>query len=156
MIAAPRIRLAAPTDALDISRLSREAIEYGLEWSWTPRRVAASVRDGCTNVAVARAQELLAGFGIMRYGDEDAHLLLLAVAPGFRRRGLASSLLAWLEKSARVAGIAVLQLEVRKGNPAARAFYAGHGFAQTGELEGYYQGVEDAVCMIKDLRQFQH
>ena len=33
------LRLAVPGDAHEIAALSREAIESGLAWSWTPRRV---------------------------------------------------------------------------------------------------------------------
>jgi ribosomal-protein-alanine N-acetyltransferase len=151
MIAAPPIRLALPSDALRISELSRDAIEYGLPWSWTPRRVRTSVRDAATNVAVAGAQELL-GFGIMKYGDEDAHLLLLAVASSSRRHGVGTALLRWLEESARVCGLRAIHLELRRGNTTAQAFYARHGYTRTGWVAGYYQGVEDAVQMAKMLR----
>ena len=151
MIAAPPIRLAVQSDALRISELSRDAIEYGLAWSWTPHRVRASMRDASTNVAVAGTQELL-GFGIMKYGDDDAHLLLLAVVGAQRRHRIGTALLQWLEASASVAGMRAIHLELRRGNAAARAFYARHGYAQTGCIPGYYQGVEDAVQMAKMFR----
>ena len=51
MITECPIRLAGAADARDIARLSREAIEYGLAWSWTPRRVMASIDDAASNWA---------------------------------------------------------------------------------------------------------
>ncbi|HCE07863.1 MAG TPA: hypothetical protein DEQ40_04525, partial [Oxalobacteraceae bacterium] len=113
MIAEYEIKLAVPGDAFAISELSRDTIEYGLPWNWTARRVATSIADSSTNVAVARQAERLVGFAIMKYGDEDAHVMLLAVHPAHRRKGAGSALLDWLEATARVAGIKSIQLEAR-------------------------------------------
>lgn len=152
MISQYDIRLATAADAAGISQLSRHAIEHGLSWSWTPRRVMRSVRDADTNVVLAHRESSLLGFGIMKYREEEAHLLLFAVQPVYRRRGIGSALLSWLERSARVAGIGLIDLEARAGSAAARAFYRRHGFCELGLHEGYYEGVEDAVRMCKQLR----
>ncbi|MBU1360493.1 MAG: ribosomal protein S18-alanine N-acetyltransferase [Gammaproteobacteria bacterium] len=151
MITEHEITLAQPADALDISELSRDAVEYGLSWRWTQRRVMRSISDLSTNVVVARQQGMLIGFAIMKYGDDDAHVLLFAVRSDKRRAGLGSALLAWLEATARVAGIQRIQLEVRARNPVAMAFYRGHGFREAGVSPGYYENVEDALQMVKDL-----
>ena len=146
------VSLAIAADAQRIAALSRDSIEQGLEWSWTPRRVLRSLADTATNVVVARSGNRFVGFAIMKYADDEAHLLLLAVQAGYRRRGVGSALIAWLEATARVAGIALISLEARAGNAAARAFYRGLGYREVGLLEGYYRGVEDAVRIAKDLR----
>jgi ribosomal-protein-alanine N-acetyltransferase len=80
------LKLARPADAAAIAALSRDLIEYGLRWRWRPRRVAASIRAPEVNVLVARIHDNLAGFAIMRYGDDVAHLDLLAVAPSVSTR----------------------------------------------------------------------
>ena len=152
MISNCEVTLALPADAVVIAELSRDAIEHGLGWSWTPRRVLRSLRDASTNVAVARRDGALLGFAIMKYGDEDVHLMLLAVRAAQRRQGVGKALLAWLETTARVAGMALIRLETRANNGAARSFYGVHGFSETGLHEGYYQGVEDAMRMAKRLR----
>ena len=148
------ISLAVASDAASISELSRDAIEQGLPWSWTARRVARSIRDRSTNVVVARQARLLLGFGIMKYEEEEAHLLLLAVHAAQRRKGVGSALLAWLEATVSVAGIGIVRLETRARNDEARSFYRHHGFEEVGLHEGYYQGVEDAMRMAKDLRRW--
>ena len=149
------ISLAVASDAAAISELSRDAIEQGLPWSWTPRRVARSIRDRSTNVIVARQPGGLFGFAIMKYEEEEAHLLLLAVQSAQRRKGVGSALLAWLEATVSVAGIGIVRLETRAKNDEGRSFYRHHGFEEVGLHEGYYQGVEDAMRMAKDLRRWR-
>jgi ribosomal-protein-alanine N-acetyltransferase len=145
------LRLARPPDAAPIASLSRDLIEYGLQWRWTTERVAASIRAANVNVLVARIHENIAGFGIMRYGDDDAHLDLLAVTPMYRRLGVGHQLLQWLEKCALVAGTFNVALEVRAGNEAAQLFYKQMGYRELAHLPGYYQGIEAALRMGRDL-----
>ena len=118
MIANCEITLARSSDAPLIAALSRDAIERGLNWSWTPQRVLRSMRDAATNTIVAREREMLAGFAIMKYREEDAHLLLMAVHSSRRRRGVASALLDWLEVTARVAGSR--RFGSKRGRPTSR------------------------------------
>jgi ribosomal protein S18 acetylase RimI-like enzyme len=145
------IRLAKPADARAIAELSRREIEHGLPWRWTTPRVLRAIRGHDTNVVVAIEHELLVGFGIMFYGEDAAHLNLLAVSPGARRRGVGSALLLWLEQVGRAAGAEAIRLEARQDNLAALAFYARHGFRTTETMIGYYLGMEDGVRLEKVL-----
>ena len=145
------LRLARPSEAGSIANLSRDLIEYGLRWRWTPMRVAASIRAADVNVLVACAHRQIAGFAIMRYGDDDAHLELLAVAAPYRRAGVGRQLLEWLEQCAVVAGIFSVALEVRAGNEGAQLFYKRMGYRALVQLPGYYQGIEAAIRMGRDL-----
>jgi ribosomal-protein-alanine N-acetyltransferase len=147
----PSLRLARPADAAAIASLSRDLIEYGLRWRWTPMRIAASIRAPNANVLVACIYGKIVGFAIMRYGDDVAHLDLLAVAPPYRRRGVGRQLLAWLEKCAVVAGIFSVALEVRAGNEEAQLFYKRMGYRTLAHLPGYYQDIEAALRMGRDL-----
>jgi ribosomal-protein-alanine N-acetyltransferase len=151
MIGVFEVRLAVAGDAQGISELSRDAIEFGLPWSWTPPRVARSITDSATNVIVVRQDDGLAGFAIMEYGEEEAHVVLLAVHPAHRRKGMGSALLSWLEATTRVAGMNLIRLEARTQNSEAISFYRRHGFEELGLCKDYYRGVEDAVRMAKDL-----
>jgi ribosomal-protein-alanine N-acetyltransferase len=145
------LRLARPAEADTIANLSRDLIEYGLQWRWTPMRVAGSIRAPDVNVLVACIHGNIAGFAIMRYGDDDAHLDLLAVAPSYRRLGIGRQLLEWLEKCAVVAGIFSVTLEVRARNEGAQLFYKRLGYRPLAHVPGYYQGVEAALRMGRDL-----
>ncbi len=145
------IRLAGASDAQPIASMSRDCIEAGLGWSWRPARVQRSISDAATNVVVCRDPQGLAGFAIMKYGEEEAHLLLLAVHASRRRRGIGSALLAWLEATARTAGLGVIRLEARCGNAAAGAFYRKLGYRPIARVPGWYCGIEDGVRFAKDL-----
>lgn len=148
------IRLARPADAPAIARLSRDCIEQGLGWSWTEARVRRGIGDRRNNAIVSpgRHDGDVAGFGIMRYDDDDAHLLLLAVRPDERHRGRGRALVEWLELVARLSGVASVQLETRASNRSARAFYERLGYRELRVVDGYYQGREASVCMVRELR----
>lgn len=145
------VRFATRADALAIAEMSRDLIEVGLGWSWTKERVMRCLRHPDTNAIVAVREGHRAGFAIMKYGDEEAHLVLLAVTPEHGRRGVGSAMVDWLEASARIAGIARVTLEARAGNAAARSFYEQLGYTSTQLLPGYYIGRETSVRMVKHL-----
>jgi ribosomal-protein-alanine N-acetyltransferase len=147
-----RLSLARNDDAAAIAEMSRRYIEQGLPWSWNEIRVARCIAYRECAVLVARDRRRTAGFAIMEFHDEDAHLSLLAVHPGYRRRGIGVQLIEWLESSARTAGIFLVRLELRAGNDAARKFYSKLGYREIGRRRGYYSGREDAICMAHDLR----
>jgi ribosomal-protein-alanine N-acetyltransferase len=145
------LRLARDADAKTIANMSRELIETGLNWRWTEQRVATSINDPEINVLVARLDNRLAGFGIMKYGERVAHLNLFAVAPDCQRAGIGRELLHWLERCASVAGILAISLEVRAANTGAQRFYECMGYRTLVQLPGYYQGIETALRMGRRL-----
>jgi ribosomal protein S18 acetylase RimI-like enzyme len=143
--------LARRSDARDIAEMSRDLIEQGLSWSWTPARVQHFISGTESSVVVARRERRIAAFGIMHFGDEVAHLNLLAVAPEHRRQGLGRQLMQWLTTTAIEAGVFTINLELRTHNEAAKLFYQRLGFAQLGVVQGYYQGREAALRMSRQL-----
>ena len=151
MLAIPSIRLATPGDARAIAELSRDFIEYGLGWSYTPSRILGAIRSKTTNVAVIHDRGCLLAAGIMEYGDTAAHLVLLGVQPTHRRRGVGRYVLSWLEQCALTAGLEKISVEARADNPSAIGFYQGQGYRVRGRVPGYYRGVVDAVRLEKRL-----
>ena len=139
-------------DAPRLAAMAQQCVEHGLRPRWSTARILWHVRDADSVVLTARLGATIAGFAIMRYGDDVAHLNLLAVAPAHRRRGVARALLQWLEETALTAGTFVIGLELREGNAAARAFYRLLGYRELGQIPGYYQGVENAIRMVRDVR----
>ena len=145
------VRLARLGDAPRIANLSRTLIESGLPWSWTPRRVAAHMRSREHLTAIAAAGGELAGFVLAQFGSRSVHIALLGVSQTHQRRGLGRQLVTWVEESAAVAGLFLMQLEVRAGNRQARRFYASLGYRETSLAAAYYSGVEDAIRLERDL-----
>ncbi|HET6631135.1 MAG TPA: GNAT family N-acetyltransferase [Rhodanobacteraceae bacterium] len=151
MIAEHEIALAVAADATRIATMSRDLIEHGLAWRWTPPRILRMIRDPATNVAVARGPAGVTGFALMRYKDDEAHLLLLGVDPGQRRTGVGRALMRWLEASALTAGIGFVYLEARARNTEARAFYRELGYVEIRTVRGLYSNDEDGVRIARDL-----
>ena len=139
-------------DAERLAAMSQVHIERGLRPAWGASRVRWHIRDADSVVLTARLGGAVAGFAIMRYGEDVAHLNLLAVAPEHRRRGIARALVQWLEETALTAGAFTIGLELREGNEAARGLYRTLGYRELGQIPGYYQGLETAIRMMRDVR----
>jgi len=145
-------RLAKSVEAERIADISRSLIEVGLKPTWPARRVLWHMRDRDSIVLTAAADTGLQGFAIMQFGDTTAHLNLLAVLPNRQRRGIGRQLLNWLEDTAVTAGTFIIDLELRASNSAARDFYTACEYRQIGFVHGYYQGLDSAIKMSRDLR----
>jgi ribosomal-protein-alanine N-acetyltransferase len=146
------LRPARGADAALLAAMSEAHVEKGLKPAWGAARIRWHVRDAESVVLTAWLASAIAGFAIMRYGEDVAHLNLLAVDPGHRRRGIGRALLAWLEARALTAGTFTIGLELRAGNELARSFYRAMGYQELGQIPGYYQGIESAIRMARDVR----
>jgi ribosomal-protein-alanine N-acetyltransferase len=146
------LQFASHHDAEALSAMSRDLIEAGLGWRYREDSISKLIDDAETVALVARSAETLAGFGIMKIGDERAHLILLAVRPGYQQRGIGRRMVLWLVESAATAGVASVHVELRAANAAAHALYRCAGFAETLRLPGYYAGRETAIRMMRLLR----
>lgn len=95
-----------------------------------------------------------AGFSLMRVVADEAELLLIAVAPGARRRGIGRLLVNDFIATASAQGAHRLHLEVRDGNRAI-ALYERCGFAPAGRRRAYYRGRDgramDALTLTRDI-----
>jgi len=146
------LQLAGRSDAQAIAAMSRDLIESGLGWEYRPERIGAMIADPDISTLVARDGDKLMGFAIMSFGEQHAHLVLMAVRPAGQRRGIARRMTQWLLATATTAGIASIHLELRLQNKDAYAFYRALDFTETLRLPGYYRGRETAVRMIRVLR----
>jgi ribosomal-protein-alanine N-acetyltransferase len=132
--------------------MSRDLIELGLGWAYRTQRVAKLIGDPEAVALVARDGEQIAGFAVMTFGAEHAHLVLLAVRATHQRRGIAKQMVVWLRESAVTAGMVSIHVELRADNRPAYALYQAMGFAESFRMPGYYGGRETAVRMICLLR----
>ena len=147
------LRPGRPADAVRIAAMSRDLIETGLGWSWGPERVARSLANKETFALLACDRDRVVAFAIMFFGDEHAHLNLLAVRLSHQRLGIGRRMVQWLIESAHVAGIASIHLELRAANTTARNFYKSLGFTESAYIPGYYRGREMALRMMRMLRR---
>lgn len=159
-----QLRLAEGGDIHEIAVMSRCLIEVGLRgWTWHPTRIARAVRARETCVLIAEMRmagtritalrEHIGGFAIAEFGDTKLHLSLLAVKPAYQRCGIGLAMIEWLIESALTAGIGHVTVEMRANNFAARSFYEALGFRHDQYIAGYYQNIEAAIRMRRDLHQ---
>jgi ribosomal-protein-alanine N-acetyltransferase len=88
----------------------------------------------------------VAGFLVSRtLAEGETELLNLAVAPQFRRQGVARKLV----ESLLAESPGVVYLEVRESNRAARKFYNHMGFHEVSSRSGYYQDPPEAAIVMK-------
>ncbi|MFT8736010.1 MAG: ribosomal protein S18-alanine N-acetyltransferase [Zymomonas mobilis] len=81
-----------------------------------------------------------AGFLLSRTVFDECELLLLAVRPEFRRKGVAAALLKKLIEKAKSEDTKYIHLEVREKNPALNLYY--HiGFREVGRRINYYKSL---------------
>ena len=86
------------------------------------------------------------GFLVSRaLAEGETELLNLAVAPEFRRRGVARKLV----ESLLAESSGVVYLEVRESNRVARKFYNHMGFQELSSRSGYYQAPPEAAIVMK-------
>jgi ribosomal-protein-alanine N-acetyltransferase len=148
------LRIARGSDIQPIAVMSRCLIEVGLRgWTWHPTRIARALRSRDTCVLAAEVNGKFAGFAITEFGDTKAHLSLFAVQPAYQRRGIGLAMIEWIIESALTAGITRIDVEMRSNNFAARSFYEALGFTHVQCIAGYYQNVEAAIRMRRDLHR---
>jgi len=138
------LRLARQADATLLAKMSRDYIEHGLPWRWRASALISKIAAPETVVLVAdlelASMRFTGGFAVMDFPEDKAHLSLLAVHPNLRRHGIGNKLMRWLHKSARVAGVEHIELQVRADNLDARRFYQQLGYQEETLLPDYYDG----------------
>jgi [ribosomal protein S18]-alanine N-acetyltransferase len=115
--------------------------------AWTRRQVSealllpntyALVVDADGAPICAGPSAAPAGFVLTRHVLDEEELLLIAVAPHARRRGVGALLIKQLFDAAQDRGVARMFLEMRRGNPAIHLYHR-LGFEPIGERRNYYR-----------------
>ena len=140
-----------PADDIDrIMAIMTAAFDPEFGEAWNRRQLEDALLIGnchCLLIAddgaVPQAGEPAAGFCLSRHGYEEEELMLFAVDPVSRRRGLGAALLARFTSTAQLRGAQRLLLEMRQDNPAEQ-LYRRFGFSQIGHRAGYYRAPSGA------------
>lgn len=154
--------MSAPVEDLDrIMAVMTTAFPPDYGEAWNRRQVSDSLLIGRTRYGLIDAQgrpdpvdaSSTAGFFLSRSIFDEEELLLFAIAPACRRKGLGDCLLRRFIDEAREMGMSRIFLEMREGNPAG-ILYRKHGFQQVGIRPGYYRSPEgDRISAIsQELR----
>ncbi|HEY6268753.1 MAG TPA: ribosomal protein S18-alanine N-acetyltransferase [Candidatus Acidoferrum sp.] len=140
------IRAFRPDDAAGLTSILRDAPEAA---NWTQASYREWMNSPGAVAFVSEGDGRVTGFVIGRQVADEAEVLNLAVAPLARRKGQGGVLLNAVVSEFRARGVNRVYLEVRESNVAARAFYAKHGFSQTGKRLKYYRKPEEAAIVME-------
>ena len=151
-----------PDNALVVAPMTVADVDavWALECSvfpypWSRNNFVDSLASGYDCWTVRDAGGALAGYFLLMYALDEAHLLDVAVAAGRQRQGLGRDLLERIAARARSQGMASIFREVRPSNERALEVYRRFGYEQIGRRKGYYPagaaGREDAIVMRLDL-----
>ncbi|WP_425604219.1 ribosomal protein S18-alanine N-acetyltransferase [Halobellus salinisoli] len=148
------VRPADRADLLDVLRIERTA--FSEPW---PYVAFESVLDApaflvAVGDGVDGPQTLLGyvvGDVMPNHGHDIGHIKDLAVRPEARGKGIGRRLLREALFGLALAGAAVVKLEVRESNEAARSLYREEGFEPTRRVSRYYGDGEDALILVVDV-----
>ena len=134
------------TDDLDrIMTVMEAAFDPVYGEAWTRQQVGDALVLSNTHYLLAGADgrpaeegEDATGFVLSRGAADEEELLLIAVDPRYRGRGIGTALLERFIAEAQARGAARLFLEMREGNPA-ESLYRRHCFESVGRRRAYYR-----------------
>lgn len=150
----------ATTDA--IMRIMENAFDPAFGEAWNRRQVSDALALPSTDVLLVNGKGAFidanyleaAGFLLSRHTADEEELLLIAVLPEYRGRGLGQTLLDRLFAAGSARGISRVFLEMRRGNPAVHLYHK-VGFEPVGERPAYYKALNgdriDAITFACSL-----
>jgi [ribosomal protein S18]-alanine N-acetyltransferase len=143
----PSIGDARGADAAAISALHGVSFRRG----WGEDEVLQLLLE--PNVVTQRiaAGGKLIGFIMSRRAAGEAEILSIAIAPGWRGRGLSRQLLDLHLRRLAGLGIRAVFLEVGQHNTPACRLYRRAGFNEVGRRQGYYQDGATALVLRRDF-----
>lgn len=129
-----------------ISRLEEETFSM----PWSAESFLRMIEQEDTAYFVAEEDgRILGGCGLLLIAGEG-NITNVVVAPGARRRGVATGLLTYLMEEGDRSGLTAYTLEVRVSNAAAIGLYEKLGFTSEGVRPRFYEKpTEDALIMWK-------
>lgn len=146
------LRRAGWSDLDQIMDVMTAAFDPQFGEAWTRAQCAGILPMHGVTMTIATAGEAALGFSLSRQVADECELLLLAVSPEARGRGLGAQLLERFRADGARTGVRKLHLEVRDGNPAVH-LYRRHEFVVEGRRRQYYRGTNgqlyDALTMIR-------
>jgi ribosomal-protein-alanine N-acetyltransferase len=135
-----------PADVDAVWEMEKQVFPY----PWSRANFADSIASGY-DAWLLREGDDLAGYFLVMYALDEAHLLDVAVALARQRAGLGRYLLDQIVERARAQGMESILLEVRPSNERALQVYEKYGFSEIGRRKGYYPALEgqreDAIVM---------
>jgi len=139
VVSLTELRHGTGRDLPQVAEVMHEAFDPKYGEAWTTAQCMGMLSLPGVWLTLASVGGSIAGFALTRTTLDEGELLLLAVRPRLRGRGVGSALLRSVIADARERSVKKLHLEVRAGNDATR-LYTRERFEKIGERPGYYRG----------------
>lgn len=145
------LRRMQPEDIAEVHTLEEQI--FPTPWSLSSYQFEVE-KNAASKPWVLEAQDehgkhVIAGYIVPWLLVDEVHIANIAVAPQFRRLGLARKMLRHSLIKAAQDGAISASLEVRASNNAAQALYRELGFIEVGRRKNYYHNNgEDALLML--------
>jgi len=142
------LRDLSPDDLEAITELDAICFPAGTAF---PRETFAECLDSpdCQCFGAEQAGKIIAFAVLFFSGPRAAQIITIDVHPDYRRQGLATLLMAEIEKRAKKEGVVRIVLQVAPDNDPALALYQKWGFAIKSVLRDYYGPRKNAYLMDK-------
>ncbi len=156
MSGAIRLATARVGDLTAVMRVMDAAFEPAYGEAWSGAQLLTLFALPSARVCLAWDGDDACGFSAARIAGPESELLLLAVDPQFRGRGIGALLIDDWRAWASGQGAEDYFLEMRADNDAVH-LYASAGFVECGRRPSYYRGndgvVRDAITMRRSGRE---
>ena len=127
-----------------------EAVSFSMPWSL--KAFTETVQKANFRYFVAEDAGEIIGYCGFLFVLDEAEIPNVCVKASARQKGVGKKMMSFLMEEAAKLGLAVLYLEVRESNVAARRLYESLGFIENGIRKNFYeQPTENAVLMSKAL-----
>ena len=118
---------------------------------WSEKSISSEITNPLAFWLVAVDGDAVAGYVGSQSVMGEADMMNIAVAPAYRRTGVAKTLVEKLILGLQERDVHCLTLEVRSSNNAAISLYEKMGFDQIGRRPNYYSAPkEDALILRKE------
>lgn len=147
-MSAINIRRMAEKDLQKVSAIEQEI--FTDPWSFNAFKTDLDNEMACP--LVAEFEDIIIGYTSLYMVESKIQIGNLAVASGYRQRGVGKKMMSEILKIAGVNKCRSIFLEVRESNKPAQVLYEFFGFKRSGRRNNYYACPrESAVLMVKEL-----
>ena len=120
---------------------------------WSENALAEEIENPNARFFVALCGEQVAGYIGAHNIVGEVYITNVAVAPDYRRQGVATQLIERLVEISRAEKAEFITLEVRENNTSAQELYEKQGFGVVGKRKAFYENPrEDAILMTINLK----
>jgi ribosomal-protein-alanine N-acetyltransferase len=119
---------------------------------WSYNSFKSDIYNDMAHPVVAVFDEEVIGYACIYIVAGEVQIGNIAVAPEFRKRGVAKMLMNEILKMTDEHNCDSIFLEVRESNKAAQELYYSYGFKVVARRDAYYRNPrENAIIMVKEL-----